>query len=114
MRATAWKNGSTLNPVYGIRVGIANREQHFPKPDNDTHEITIVVVIDDRPHTFALTRGFWNKCPEFRDRGSPVLRQWLERQHLIDWPKGQPPEIQLVPLGGLRFRLLPCESRDAE
>jgi hypothetical protein len=107
MRATAWKGGSTAYPVYGIRVGLANRERYFPKPDRDEHEIEIVVEVDDQPHTFALTPGFWNKCPEFRDRGSTVIRQWLQRHHRLDWPKGEPPEVQLVPLGGRRFRLLP-------
>src|SRR5687768_8744688 len=98
MQASAWRGGSTAAPIYGIRVGISNRDEYF---DEDWHEIE--VEVDGHPQRFGITPGFWNKCPEFRDRGSPVIREWLRRHHTLNWTKGQPPEVRLVPLGGRRF-----------
>ena len=60
--------------IYGVRVGAMNREQYF-----DRTWSTIEVEMDDEFHRFSLTRGFWKKCPEFRDRGQPVIREWLRR-----------------------------------
>jgi hypothetical protein len=107
MEVTAWRGGSAAHPVYGIRVGLANRDRHFPPPDDAGSEVVIEVEVDGLPHQFALTPGFWNKCPEFRDRGSPVIRNWLRRHHRLNWPKGEPPEVRLIRLGRNRFRLLP-------
>ncbi len=98
MEASAWSSGSG---TFGIRVGFPNRTLHF-----DRLWTEIEVEIDGQPHRFALTPGFWNKCPEFRDSGSTAIRDWLRRHHTLDWPTGQPPRFQLVPLGEGRFRLV--------
>src|SRR5438552_2611298 len=102
MQASAWRGGNTATPVYGIRVGLSNRDEHF---QGDWHEIE--VEIDGESHIFGITPGFWKKCPEFRDCGAPVIREWLRRYHTLYWSKGQPPHVQLLPLGGRKFRLLP-------
>jgi hypothetical protein len=99
MRAIAWHGGAG---TYGIRVGSPNRDTYFLQSWTE-----IDVEIDGRCYQFALTPGFWNKCPEFRDRGSPVIREWLRRHHSLDWSRGNPPRSELVPLGGSRFRLEP-------
>ena len=96
MEASAWSSGSG---AFGIRVGVPNRDQHF-----DPSWTEIEVEIDGQPRTFALTPGFWNKCPEFRDSGGTVIR---------DWPTGEPPRFQLLPLGGGRFRLIGSEADGA-
>lgn len=98
MKASAWKGGGN---TYGVRVGIPNREKYF-KP----HWKTIEVLIDGKSHTFKLTPGFWKNCPEFRDSGSTVIRDWLEENHSLSWPKGKPPQIELLPLLTGRFRLV--------
>ena len=98
MRASAWNDGKS---TYGIRVGKPNRDKYF----NSDWE-TIEVELDGRFHTFNLTPSFWRDCPEFRDRGRPIIREWLRRHHSLRWPRGQPPRFELVPLGGGRFRLL--------
>lgn len=98
MDVTAWRSATT----YGIRVGAANRSRHFDRGWDE-----IEVTLDDGPHRFALTPGFWRHCPEFRDRGQAVIRAWLQRHKDLPWPHGHPPRMQLTALGGNRFRLLP-------
>jgi hypothetical protein len=101
MQASAWSNG---RDTYGIRVGVPNRDEFFEKSWTE-----IEVEIDGQFHCFALTAGFWHHCPEFRDSGAPVIRDWLRRHRSLTWPPRQPPKAQLVPLGNRRFRLLPLK-----
>ncbi len=101
MQASAWRGGSTATSTYGIRVGAPNRDKFFSSDWNE-----IEVEVDGAFHTFALTEGFWHKCPEFRDRGGPILREWIRRNRTLAWDKGDPPKMELVPLGGNRFRLV--------
>lgn len=99
MDVRAWSNGSG---TFGVRVGIPNRNEYF-----DQDWTGIVVEIDGEDHEFALTGGFWRACPEFRDRGTPVIKQWLQKYRSTDWERGNPPAMELVPLGGNHFRLVP-------
>lgn len=99
MEVSAWSSGSG---TFGIRVGTPNREQYFNRSWTE-----IKVEIDGDTHRFSLTSGFWNKCPEFRDTGSEVIQEWLQRHYTIKWPKGYPPRFQLLSLGAARFRLVP-------
>lgn len=98
MRASAWSGGRS---TFGIRVGAKNRDEFF-----DRRWTKIEVEINGKAHTFRLTPGFWHHCPEFRDSGGQVIQNWLRQHHTVDWPKGNPPRVELVPLGGDRFRLL--------
>lgn len=103
MEVRAWRNGKFSNPrvVYGIRVGVNNRAEHFQADWN-----SIVVEIDGTAHTFRLTAGFKHKCPEFRDSdGNTPIRDWLSQHHAIPWPKGKPPRFELHALQGNRFWL---------
>ncbi len=97
MRVTGWSNGGG---TYGIRIGSRNRSKFF-----DVNWTEIEVEIDGEVHRLALTDGFRRKCPEFRDRGGPVIREWLRRNRTLSWPKGPPPSMELTPLGGNQFRL---------
>jgi hypothetical protein len=98
MQVSAWNNGGD---IYGIRVGFPNRAEFF-----DESWTEIEVEIDGQPYYFGLTDGFWNHCPEFRDSRHPAVREWLRRHRTLDWPKGYPPRLELIPLGGNRFRLV--------
>jgi hypothetical protein len=98
MQASAWNDGGN---TYGIRVGFPNRSAYF-----DPTWTEVEVEIDHARHTFALTGGFWKHCPEFRDRGTPVIREWLRRNYSLEWSRGNPPRFELVPLGGNQFRLV--------
>ena len=99
MRVSAWHDGGG---TYGIRVGRGNRDAFF-----DPTWSMIEVEMDEDIQCFHLTPGFWNDCPEFRDRGVPLIRDWLRRHRTLPWEKGHPPRAELVPLGGGRFRLVP-------
>jgi hypothetical protein len=94
MQASAWNDGKN---TYGIRVGKPNREKYF-----DPEWKKIEIEIDGHFHTFDLTPSFWRNCPEFRDSGEPVIREWLQRNHSLEWPRYQPPKVELVPLAGCR------------
>ncbi len=98
MQATAWHSGGN---TYGIRVGKPNRDEYF-----DPKWKGIQVEIEGHFYPFALTEGFWHRCPEFRDRGDPIIRKWLQRRRLLSWALGHPPKLKLVSLGQGRFRLL--------
>ena len=96
MRVTAWNDGGE---GYGIRVGEANRDRYFDKGWG-----AIEVEIAGVPHQFRLASSFWGDSPEFRGR---QIGDWLRLQGLAYWPVGSPPALELMPLGGNRFRLTP-------
>lgn len=98
MIVAGWSNGKG---TFGVRVGTVNRNLHF-KPS----WTKIMVEIDGEMHSFCLTAGFWRKCPEFRDVGTPVIRDWLHRHFTVEWPKNRPPRFQLLPVGIAQFRLM--------
>lgn len=82
-------------------VGLPNRDNYFKPAWSE-----IEVEIEGEVYRFALTAGFWKQCPEFRDRGSPVIREWLRMHHTLNWPKGRSPQFDSVPVEGNRFRLV--------
>lgn len=100
MDVTIW--AGTAKKQFGIRVGAQNRKRYF-KPGWTAVE----VELDGKLNRFALTPAFWCQCPEFRDAGHPTLKEWLARHELLEWPKGNPPALTLIPLDENRFRLLP-------
>jgi len=99
VEVSAWHNGAG---TYGVRIGKPNREQLF----NKSWE-SIEVDVDGCLCQFQLTSRFWENCPEFRDSGSTIIRDWLNTYHSTNWPRGNPPRFKLIPLGGQRFRLMP-------
>jgi hypothetical protein len=48
-----------------------------------------------------------DKCPEIRDSGGTVIRDWFRRHYGLPWPKGNPPRFQVIPVSDNRFRVLP-------
>jgi hypothetical protein len=104
MYVTAWNNGAS---VYGIRVGYQNRDLHFDR--SWTH---VEIEMDGRVERFNLTPGFWNDCPEFRDSGPAVIREWLTRRNLETWPVRRPPRFWLHHDRLNVFSLVEIPSRD--
>lgn len=99
MHVSAWNRDRS---TYGIRIGARSRDAHF-RPDWGEIE----VEIDGTLHYIPITRGFWNRCPQFR---SPVIRDYLRKKGLLRWPRRSPPQLELVPLGSNRFRLVTANS----
>ena len=99
MDVSAWNNGGG---TYGIRIGTGSRQSYF-EPGWEQ----IVIHLDSETASFALTSGFWRHCPEIRDRGRPLIREWLRRHRTVEWPSGKPPRMKLVPLHDNHFELLP-------
>ena len=95
MHVSAWRGGSG---TYGLRVGVKNRGAFFNRAWNE-----IELEIDGEIHRVGITAGFWKDCPEVRD---PVIRTWLREHRTLEWPKGHPPKMELVPRGKNRFELL--------
>lgn len=100
MQVAAWSSGKDKKTL-GVRVGMQNRNRYFA-PSWEK----IAVEIDGLFYFFSLTAGFWEKCPEFRDKGKPVIREWLLRHFSIDWPRSHPPRFTLQHLEENRFRLI--------
>jgi hypothetical protein len=100
MNITAWSDGHS-EPGYGLYVGISNLVQHFDRAWSH-----VEIEMDGRTEVFELLPGFWNKCPEIRDRGSRRIRSWLERHRSLRWGLRQRPRMELIPLGSGRFRLV--------
>jgi hypothetical protein len=98
LRVTAWSNG---NGIYGLRISTRDRKKHFKRKWSH-----VKVELDGDVHQFELMPRFWNRVAEFHDRGDPAIGKWLRRHHIIPWPNRQTPRLQLIPLGGGRFRLL--------
>ena len=98
MEVSTWFGSKT----YGVRIGAANRDLYFARNWSE-----IEVAMDGQFHQFSLTKGFWHKCPEFRDCGKPVIKEWLQRHKTIEWPRSHPPRMSLIPLGDNKFQLIP-------
>jgi len=95
MQVRGWSNGGG---TYGLRVGARNRREFF-RPEWEE----IQIEIGGASHAVRITGGFWNECPEV---WSPAIRDWLRKHRTLEWPKGEPPTAELVPLGDNLFRLV--------
>ena len=104
MKASIWKDTASraVGNIYGLRVGIPNRRQHF---SDETWE-WVEVEIDGVVRRYRLLGGFWRKCPEIRDDADRTIRGWVMRHHSLTWTPRNPPHVKLTPLGGRRFRLV--------
>lgn len=95
MQVSAWNDGGT---TFGLRVGAPNRDRFFKREWDEIH-----LEIEGVTHRLPITESFWKKCPEIR---SPVIRDWLKERRALEWPTRKPPRMEMVHLGGNRFRLL--------
>ena len=53
----------------------------------------------------SISRSFWRNCSELR---SSKIGKWMLKNGYAPWSKGNPPEFELIPLSGNRFKLLKC------
>jgi len=121
IEGTVQRRGKSANPIYSISVWLGYRKHlyfpdaYFPVVNDADGDVPIEVEVDGQPHTFVLNPGFWKTwCSEIRDRGNLVIREWLQRHYTLNWSRGKAPQVQLIPLGEYRFRLLPAEDSSVE
>ena len=104
MIVTAWKNGKFMNPGtdYGVRVTMADRKCLF-----DPQWTTIRLQLEGEPGKFEVNVGkksFWTPgCGELIDKR---IGQWLFKNKLAPWQKGDPPELELEQRKNNHFYLL--------
>lgn len=96
MIVSAWHDG---HGTYGLRVRERDVGLWF-RPE--WRWVTVVLPGDRRPLAAPLSEGFWRGAPELR---SPRIRHFLGRHGLLGWPRQQPPQFDLEPIGGGLFRL---------
>lgn len=103
MVVSGWKSGEFLTRravALGVRVGRENVERFFDKDWK-----VVLIKVDSETIPVNITKAFWNTYPELR---SPAIGEWMRKKGLVPWPEGRPPEMQLIPSGGNRFRLELC------
>jgi hypothetical protein len=100
MRATAWSNGSPSRSGagYGLKINPQDRDRFF-----DRDWVNVVVELPSEGATsISLSSSFWRRCSELR---SAAVGRWLLRAGLAPWPRGEPPNFTLMPVGGNRFKV---------
>ena len=104
MKATVWNNGqpSETGAGYGLAISEEDRDAHFRR---EWSSVTLRIEGDEI--AVRLTPSFWRSCTELR---SKAIGQHMLQRGLAPWPRGRPPELELVPEGEREFRL-ECPSR---
>ena len=99
MKATGWQGGpaSTTGAGYGIRVSLSDRDAYF-----DRKWCSVRLGIGGRETIVRISSSFWNRCSELR---SKEIGAYMIANGLAPWPKGDPPQFELVPEGEAAFRL---------
>jgi hypothetical protein len=102
MIVTAWHNGSpaTTGAGYGVKVRREDRDRYF---ERSWKQVTLLRSGGEEASVSVGKDSFWNA--ECRELISAQIGRWLIGQGLAPWPKGEPPKLELEPLGGPRFRL---------
>ena len=99
---TAWNNGSHHEDGagYGIKIDPKDHDRYFRKPNAFLRlegKTGDVPVNTDKP-------SFWNcTC---RELISKEIGLWLRSNGRAPWIKGQPPKLQLEPVGELTFKVI--------
>lgn len=96
MIVSAWYDGHS---TYGVRI-LDREVSLWFRPEWET----VVVRLPDReePVEVPLTESFWHGSSELR---SPRIKEFFVRHGLAEWPKNQPPQFELEPLGKGVFQL---------
>ncbi|WP_150123482.1 hypothetical protein [Halotalea alkalilenta] len=104
MKVSAWPAGKKgPNMIVGISIKKRDRDQYFAPSWKE-----VAIEMDGKTEIFHLRGGFWRTCNEIADNPNRAIRTWLLRHHPpIPWERNKPPQFELDPLGGGRFKLLP-------
>jgi len=111
MIVAAWKNHTGYDPTgngYGLIVSKADRDQYFLKE----HQFALIELEGEHAIIQVNTnkKTFWgDSCRELISKSIGV---WLIQNHLAPWEKQHPPKLNLMPLGGNRFKLCQPDKPD--
>jgi len=101
MIVVGWNNGSPNNRTgagYGIRMVREDRDMYFQK----TWPSVIIELDTGDLLDVRLSDSFWRGCTELRNA---KIGKWMLDNELAPWPKGDPPNLKLEPIGNRKFRL---------
>lgn len=84
--ATAWRSAAgtkTSGVTYGLRFGINGRKLI------EGHPTFVTLALHHGPTIqIEITPGFWERCPEIRDRR---IGEWFRALNItLPWPHGKP------------------------
>src|SRR4029079_13775275 len=98
----AWTNGShrQSGAGYGLKLSKADRDKWVRR----NWRVVTLHPLGGAPFTVSIDNdSFWNEtCREIPHR---AIGSWLVARGLAPWPKGQPPEVSLIPRGAAAFDL---------
>ena len=105
MKATAWNNGAhhPTGGGYGLKLKAADRDAFF---DRSWREAVLVIGEGTDMIEIAVNvdkKSFWD--PRCKELINQEIGRWLIAKGLAHWRKYHPPVIDLIPLGGNRFRV---------
>lgn len=103
MIVTAWNNGRHCQSGagYGLKIASEDRDKYF-----DRNWPSVFVQIEGTNEEIEVNihkKSFWTKI--CRELVSKEIGLWLRQTKLAPWPKGNLPQLVLLPLEGSHFRL---------
>jgi hypothetical protein len=105
MITSAWNNGKhhQSGAGYGLKVSSEDRYKYF---DKDWSKVSVEIPFRDEIIEADVNidkKSFWDSnCGELI---KIEIGTWLISQGYRRWEKGNPPKIELTPLGDCRFRI---------
>jgi len=101
MQVKGWNNGSfsTSGVGYGIRISRQDRDKFF---DRGWRKVVIGLEGERELIEVRLSDSFWHSCSELR---SAKIGKWMIKNGLAPWKRGDPPKLELQPIGGNKFKL---------
>ena len=102
---SAWNNGEhhESGAGYGLEISAADRDAYF---NPNWQSVILEIQLDDRvidAEVNVMKKFFWDpNCGELIKK---EIGRWIIGQGYARWPRGHPPRIELIPVGGRRFSI---------
>jgi hypothetical protein len=103
MIVTAWNNGRHYQSGagYGLKIASEDRDNYFDK--NWASVFVLIEGTNEEVEVNINKKSFWAEI--CRELISKEIGLWLRQTKLAPWPKGNPPQLILLPLQGGHFSL---------
>ncbi|QBQ53078.1 hypothetical protein [Nitrosococcus wardiae] len=102
MQVIAWSNGShkKSGAGYGVKLSIEDRDRYF---ERGWQSVKLTLEDGAEIEVNVGKKSFWSgTC---RELIHSQIGKWLLEVDLAPWPKGNPPKLELRPLGKAYFKL---------